>query len=220
MVPLVLLFDADGVLVDSEPIVNRVLAEMLRELGLDATPDQMDRLFKGSHITETVAHVEVELGRATPPDFVPEFRRRSAEAFQQDLVAVDGVHEAIRQLAEIPRAVVSNGPQEKMAVSLELTGLVGCFESRLIFSAYDIEAWKPDPALFLHAARALGADPVHCVVIEDSVVGLEAAHAAGMRALAYHPGPGRPRRAWGATVFQHMEELPGLVRELVGSGRW
>ncbi len=210
-----LLFDADGVLVDSEPLVNGVLAEMLGELGLAVAPDEAERLFKGAHISQTIAQVEVELGRPVPDDFVREFRARSVRAFRTELEPVVGVRDAINRLSHLPRAVVSNGPPEKMAVSLSVTGLASLFAAEHVFSAYDIGAWKPEPTLLLHAAAALGVAPRRCVVIEDSAVGLEAARAAGMQALAYLPNGHSGPLPGGATAFRTMERLPELVGRLL-----
>lgn len=211
---LAILFDADGVLVDSEPIVSRVLSEMLTENGLPISAEEAEGVFTGSHISVTVAQVEARLGRPLPADFIPEFRRRSIEAFQGVIRPVDGIEDALNALDGLPRAVVSNGPQEKMAVTLSLTGLARYFENRLIFSAYDIGAWKPDPALFLHAATTLAVAPAECVVIEDSPLGLQAARAIGMRAFAYEPDGKRIDDPHGAQRFRSMLDLPELIHSL------
>jgi HAD superfamily hydrolase (TIGR01509 family) len=135
-----------------------------------------------------------------------------AIAFESDLQAVEGIHAALAAITR-PVCVASNGPMAKMQHTLGLTNLLGHFEGR-IFSAYDIGVWKPDPGLFLYAARTFGAEPSRCIVVEDSLSGIRAANAAGMRVLGYTAGNARAMSELGAEctdLFHSMDELPALL---------
>ena len=139
-------------------------------------------------------------------------RSATAVAFEADLSAIEGIHAALAAIT-IPVCVVSNGPMSKLTHTLGLTKLFDRFEGR-IFSAYDVGCWKPDPGLFLHAARMMGVDPSRCVVVEDSLSGVRGAKAAGMRVLGFAGGDARAElelRAEGACVFHRMNELPALL---------
>lgn len=205
-----IIFDSDGVLVDSEAIACRVMAEAATAVGA-----VMD-LFRGRKIALCVEEIERRSGRVLGDGFIAEVRRATALAFDQELKAVEGVHEAL-DLIRQPYCVASNGPMAKLTHALGLTDLYTRFEGR-IFSAYEVGHWKPDPGLFLHAAQALGTGPERCIVVEDSLTGVSAAKAAGMRVLGYAgegPHAATALRAAGAEVFDHMRDLPRLVAQSV-----
>lgn len=163
-------------------------------------------------MADTVAAVEKQLGRPLPSDFVPAFRHRMAEVFNAELQPVAGIKDALDQLT-LPSCVASSGPPEKIQLSLTLTGLLPRFAGR-IFSAYEINSWKPAPDLFWHAAKTLNVPPVHCAVIEDSPTGVRAGIAAGMRVFGYsESGDGAELAAEGAQVFHDMRTLPELLRQ-------
>ena len=143
-----IIFDCDGTLVDSEVLGIQVLVECVAELGLAFPLEEAVARFTGAKMADSIALIEQRLGRPVPGDFVPEMRRRMAEVFRERLQPVEGV-EAILQSLSIPYCVASNGPREKMEVSLHVTGLLPYFQGR-IFSAYDIGSWKPEPGMFLH----------------------------------------------------------------------
>ncbi len=211
--PALIIFDCDGVLVDSETIANAVLAEEITALGWQVTTDYCLKHFKGSHLDAVMAVIEEKIGRSLPENWLPNLRARSDVAFRKDLQPVPGIHELLDLLVEsdLHHCVASQGPQEKMAVTLEITGLKPRFEGR-IFSAYEVERGKPHPDLFLHAAETMGHAPQHCVVIEDSPLGVQAAKAARMRVLGYDPEGLDPRLAReGAQVSSDMRALPGLL---------
>lgn len=204
------IFDSDGVLVDSEPIGARMLVEMAAELELMIPPAHALGLFRGQKMTQCVTIVEEQLGRRVLADFAEVFRRRSAAVFERELRPVEGIAAALQQIM-IPVCVASSGPPEKIELVLRLAGLLPRFEGR-IYSAYQINRWKPDPALFLHAARSMGCQPAECVVIEDSLVGVQAGVAAGMHVLGYADAEYGPALATaGAQVFAHMAQLPALL---------
>ena len=208
--PRLVIFDCDGVLVDSETLGNRVIADTVRELGVPMTFEESIRLFRGLKMSEVVRAIEDLLGRRLPESFVPELRARMAMLFRSELRAVDGVEAAIEAL-RMPYCVASNAPMDKIRLTLGVTGLLPRFEDR-IFSAYDIGVWKPDPGLYLHAAKTMAAAPETCLVVEDSVPGVRAAVAAGMRVLGFAPaGEGAELAEYGAELFSSMAELNRLL---------
>jgi HAD superfamily hydrolase (TIGR01509 family) len=208
------IFDCDGVLVDSEPLSNTVLAGALTRAGLETTPEQAVATYKGLHIRDVLEHAEQALGAPLPADFVPGFEDARAEAFQRELVAVHGAAETVAAIrgAGIAVCVASQGKRSKTELTLGLTGLRSLFEKDAVFSAHSVKRGKPHPDLFLHAARAMGATPDRTVVIEDTVVGVTAAVAAGMRAIGYSADSDPDAlRAAGAEVIEDLSELPGRL---------
>ncbi len=211
--PELIIFDCDGVLVDSEPIANRVMAEAVTALGWPLTTADCIARFKGHHFDTVIAVVEGRLGRPVPEDWVPDLRAATAAAFERELQLIPGVVAVLDAVAASGTAtcVASQGPLEKMAVSLGVTGLRARFDGR-VFSAYQVERGKPHPDLFLFAAEAMGVAPRACVVIEDSPLGVTAAKAAGMSVLGFAPeGDGADLAAAGANLFRDMAELPALL---------
>jgi HAD superfamily hydrolase (TIGR01509 family) len=177
------IFDCDGVLVDSEVISNEVLGHVVTELGWPMTREQAIRRFRGRVMPEIWREVEAELGIAIGPAIDAEFRARQLAALARDVRPVEFVHELLAALT-VPFCVASNGPHEKMRTTLGATGLLSSFEGR-IFSRVDVPQGKPAPDLFLHAARSLGAEPARCLVLDDSDLGIEAALRAGMRPIGF-----------------------------------
>jgi HAD superfamily hydrolase (TIGR01509 family) len=176
------IFDCDGTLVDSVPLTTTVLVQYLAELGVVISePDAVAR-FGGGRLAQCIADFERERGTRLPEDFAAQLRVRRADAVRQRLRPIDGAHELLDCL-RIPAAVASNGPLAQTRLSLEVTDLLRFFPHH-VFSAYDLDAWKPDPGLFLHAAQALGVPPSRCAVVEDDVVGVQAGIAAGMTVIA------------------------------------
>ncbi len=205
-----MIWDCDGVLVDSERPGTRVLAESLSSAGLPMTAEEAAARFKGGSMQAVVAWAEERLGRALPAGFLEGHRERSFRAFREEVRATEGVVEALDRIA-LPDCVASGGPPEKMRLTLGVAGLLPRFEGRL-FSSYEVGSWKPDPGLFLHAARAMGATPGRCAVIEDSVPGVRAAVAAGIPVFGFADlTPAEDLAAAGARPFRRMEELPGLL---------
>ncbi len=214
--PRLVIFDCDGVLVDSEMIASRVLAEMLTEVGYAVTPQDCRERFTGISFPAVVALVEADWGRALPPDFERRVRARDADAFAAKLKPVAGVAETLPRIA-MPKCVASSGSPEKIRHSLTVTGLIDHFGKDL-FSARSVARGKPAPDLFLYAARQMGADPHHCVVVEDAESGVRAGLAAGMTVLGFagasHAGDeyAAGLAAAGAhVVFADMTQLPGLL---------
>jgi HAD superfamily hydrolase (TIGR01509 family) len=207
------IFDSDGVLVDSEPIGNAVLAQLLTELGLPTTTEESMRQFLGRRFTSVEESVALRLGRPAPPELRERYYARLFDSFERDgLAPVPGVAQALDEI-HLPRCVASSGPHEKIRRALGAAELLDRFPDDAIFSAQDVAHGKPAPDLFLHAAARMGFDPATTAVVEDSPAGVEAARAAGMIALGYAGRtPAQLLRAAGATtVFTQMGELPDLL---------
>lgn len=205
------IFDCDGVLVDSERISVDIDRRVLGELGWTLTNEEIVHRFVGRSDAHFRAEVEQHLGRPLEDDWDATYEHWYREAFDRDLVAVPGVVEAIDAL-KVPSCVASSGSHAKIRRSLTLTGLLTRFDGR-IFSAEDVREGKPAPDLFLHAAAQLDVQPERCIVVEDSRFGVQAARTAGMRVLGYAGGltPAEWLEAEGATVFTDMGALPGLL---------
>jgi HAD superfamily hydrolase (TIGR01509 family) len=211
MPPLELvIFDCDGVLVDSERIAVRIDVELLAELGWPLSEEEVIERFMGRTTEHMLKAIEAQIDDLEPGWDV-EFDRRYMEALEADLEPVDGVVEALDAISA-PTCVASSGTHKKLRFTLGHTGLYERFAGR-IFSAEDVARGKPEPDLFLHAASTLGADPAACAVVEDSRYGVQAARAAGMRVLAYGGGltPRDQLAGPGTVVFDDMRELPRLL---------
>jgi HAD superfamily hydrolase (TIGR01509 family) len=206
------IFDCDGVLVDSERLAVRVEAAMLAELGWPLSEAEVVERFMGRSQAFMVEAILARLGDRLPDGWQDRFDRRYRAAFDAELIPVDGVDEALDRIAA-PTCVASGGSHQMLRHTLRLTGLYRRFEGR-IFSASEVAEGKPAPDLFLHAAARLGAEPAACAVVEDSRYGVQAARAAGMRAFGYTGGGLTPpeRLAGPATVlFDDMRRLPELL---------
>jgi HAD superfamily hydrolase (TIGR01509 family) len=208
------IFDCDGVLVDSEGISNAVLARALSSLGLEISGADAHDAYRGMFLTEIVADAERRLGAPLPPDFLETFERDRVDAFRASLEPMPGAAEAVRAVTAMRSdvCVASQGRLSKTELTLTLTGLRDLFGPDALFSAHSVPRGKPAPDLFLHAAAAMGAEPERCVVVEDTVIGVRAALAAGMRAIAFVPqGDGDVFRAAGAATVRALHDLPGLL---------
>lgn len=215
---MLLIFDCDGVLVDSEMIASRVLAAQLSALGYAITAKQCRERFTGKWMTDVLNIVRGE-GIEVPEDFLATLKIKDREAFERELKPMDGVLEMVRNLSH-DRCVASSGPIVKMETTLGISGLLPFFTPHL-FSASMVKRGKPEPDLFLHAANAMGRAPQDCLVIEDSTAGVTAARRAGMRVLGFAGAsharevPGYPKtlmEAGAETVFDDMTRLPELIQ--------
>ena len=207
------IFDCDGVLVDSERLAVRVEAAALAELGWPLSQAEVIERFMGRSQAFMAQAILDRLGDRLPGDWQDRLDRRYRAAFDAGLAPVDGVVEALDRIAT-PTCVASGGSHEMLRHTLGLTGLYDRFEGR-IFSASEVAHGKPAPDLFLHAASRMGVRPADCAVVEDSRYGVEAARAAGMRAFGY--AGGLTPRHWlegpGTVVFEDMRELPRILRD-------
>jgi HAD superfamily hydrolase (TIGR01509 family) len=208
-----LILDCDGVLVDSEPLSNRALAQALTALGLPSTPEEATARYKG----RSWASVEADVARRAPDlaldGLAADYRERMFAAFAAELRPVPGVVAALDAIV-LPTCVASSGDHDKLAFTLGHTGLLERFEGR-IFSTTEVARGKPAPDLFLHAAGAMGWEPASTGVVEDSPVGVEAAVAAGMTALGYARETDAEvlASAGASAVFSDMAELPSLLSD-------
>ncbi|MGW4893042.1 HAD family hydrolase [Kitasatospora sp. NPDC004240] len=208
------IFDNDGVLVDSEPLSNRLLAEYLTELGYPTTIEDSYRDFMGTAAHRIHDVIAERHGATLPEGFDELFHGRVFAAFESELTAVQGADRLLKDLQQrsLPYGLASSAHHAWIRTALDVTGLRGWFPEERIFSAQDVGVGKPAPDLFLHAARVLGAEPARCLVVEDSVNGVLAARAAGMDVLGYTAltDPAKLTAA-GAT---------GLVADLAEVGRF
>jgi HAD superfamily hydrolase (TIGR01509 family) len=204
------IFDNDGVLVDSEPVANTVLARLLTGYGFPCTVEQSMSEFMGRSLPQVRALVEERLGRPLPGDLEARYAGELYPAFQRSLEPIPGVAEALRAI-ELPVCVASSGTHERIRLTLTRTGLWDRFGGR-VFSAQDVERGKPAPDLFLHAAATLGVAPARCAVVEDSPAGVTAANGAGMTSFAFARlvPVSRLAHATGG-IFSTMADLPGLL---------
>jgi HAD superfamily hydrolase (TIGR01509 family) len=180
------IFDCDGTLVDSEPISLRVFVNLIIEQGFQIDHKVAVRKWAGCDLHEVMSEVESRLERKLPVDFLDIFRAQQMEQLAEDVTAIAGAHDLLTSV-NIPRAVASNAPQQKVRLCLEKTGLLDFFDTDRIFSAYDIQIWKPRPDLFLSVADSLGVAPEHCAVVEDSKFGVQAGLDAGMQVFCFDP---------------------------------
>jgi HAD superfamily hydrolase (TIGR01509 family) len=208
------IFDSDGVLVDSEAIANRVLAQTFTEIGLPTTPEEALTLYKGRILRDVTARAEERNGGPLPEGWIEKFEAARAQAFILEMKAVPGSAEAVKgvKAAGVDVCVATQGKPEKTKLTLGITGLRELFDDDAVFTAYEVERGKPFPDLFLHAAKSRGVDPAHCAVIEDTTLGVQAAVAAGMRVFGYSAEtPAAALREAGATPFASMLEVPKLL---------
>lgn len=182
------IFDCDGVLVNSEPIANRVMARHISQQGWTMNGAESEALFKGRTMQQVMEQVETKLGRRLPSAWLSRFEEDCYSAFHDELEPVDGVIELIRRIhrAGITTCVASQGSQDKMRVTLTVAGLIDMIGAH-IFSAAEVGRPKPAPDIFLRAAMRMSTPASQCLVIEDSVTGVKAALAANMRVIGYDP---------------------------------
>ena len=216
------IFDCDGVLVDSEVISCRAHAEVLTRHGYPITSDQVLARFLGVSDREARLMIENEISRKLPDDFESQVKQATLQFYAGDLRAISYVGEAIAAIG-LPKCVASSGTPEKIRHGLECAGLFDLLAPH-IFSASQVKRGKPAPDLFLFAAEQMQASPARCVVIEDSIPGIAGALAAGMAVLGFHGGshcqPGYRdilRAAGAALTFDDMRQLPDLIAQIEAS---
>ena len=205
------IFDCDGVLVDSERLVIDIDVAAVTAAGWPMTREQAIEAFVGRSNADVIAMIESQVGHPLPSDWDAAWEADYRRVFDELLEPVPGVRAAVEQVMDQGRrtCVASSGSHDKMRRTLGRTGLWDLFEGR-IHSATEVEHGKPAPDLFLHAARECGAEPERCVVVEDAPAGVQAGLAAGMTVLGY-AGLTRPEQLDGARVFGSMAELPALI---------
>ena len=218
--PELIIFDCDGVLVDSEPLSMRVLAATMSDLGISLSSDDCYRHFLGRSISSMKSTLDQQFGRKLTDADLSAMRERLFDLYAQELEPIAGIAEVLGDLT-VPYCVASSSLPERIKLSLDLTGLSVFFGDH-VFSATMVEHGKPAPDLFLHAARRMGAHPERCIVIEDSPAGLEAARRANMRSFAFlggsHAVPAglasQVAAQFPSCIFDDMDQLPNLIAQL------
>ena len=216
---MLLIFDCDGVLVDSETLSCQVDAELLTECGVPYTARDVAREFIGVSLKDQIARIEALHGFRLPDDFAERLNCTLFARFETELKPIEGVRDAILALP-YPRCVASSSLPDRIALTLRVTGLSDLFVD--IFSASQVARGKPAPDLFLHAAAQMRVSPAECLVIEDSTAGVQAALAAGMRVIGFsgggHCGPEhgeKLRQAGASVVIERMVDLPETVQGMI-----
>lgn len=202
--------DSDGVLVDSESISAKVFQKMLEELECNLDFETVLEQITGTSMKENLAFFRKHIKGELPDDFETEFRKRSYEYFKTDLKPIKGIHDLLNKI-KIPIGVASSGPIEKIRLNLTTTNLIQFF-GEYIFSSYEIQSWKPDPEIYLYAAKRMGFKPEECAVIEDSMAGIKAAKAGGFDVFVFAQDKNKSVfEELGATIFFKMDELSKLL---------
>ncbi|NNL82213.1 MAG: HAD family hydrolase [Winogradskyella sp.] len=205
-----IIFDCDGVLVDSEPISNRVIVEMAQELGANIDMEYALRHFKGNALRNCITQISTLIDKEIPKDFEFQYRLRSYAAFKNEIKPIPNISEVLNRI-ELPFCVASSGPEEKIRLNLEATGLLPYFEGK-IYSCHAINKWKPEPDVFLWASKSMGFSPEECLVIEDSQLGITAAKKGGFTVYAYSPKINDDELLLTADkTFDSMLKLPELL---------
>ncbi|MEV6796672.1 HAD family hydrolase [Streptomyces sp. NPDC051320] len=207
------IFDNDGVLVDSEPISNTILSGYLSELGHPTTYDESLRDYMGAAVHRVHDLIQERTGQRLPDDFDATLHARIFAAFEQELTPVTGAAEVLGELVAhgVPYCVASSGSHERIRVGHRATGIDEWFEEEWIFSSEDVGRGKPAPDLFLLAAERMGVAPERCVVVEDSQLGVKAARAAGMDVYGFTAMTPAERLAGANGFFSKLVELPELL---------
>jgi len=204
-----IIFDCDGTLVDSEVLCNLALQQQLAEYDIEYSAAELMATYRGVKLDVTMASLAEKFNTTFPVTFEAEYRIKVGLLFDKRLTACDGVAELLASLT-IPFCVASSGPRKKIEHALQVAGLDTFFGDN-IFSSYEVGSWKPEPDIFLHAAKMMNTDPADCYVIEDSVVGLQAANSAKMTSVYYAPETSIKNPI--ATIqIQHMDELMSYIR--------
>jgi HAD superfamily hydrolase (TIGR01509 family) len=205
-----IIFDCDGVLVDSEAISAKIFQQMVAESGCNLDYETILENITGTSMQENLNFFRKNINGELPASFETEFRWRSYEAFKTDIKPIKGIHDILKKI-KVPVGVASSGPVEKIKLNLTTTKLIHFFGD-YIFSSYEIQSWKPDPEIYLHSVKEMGFKPGECAVIEDSLPGIQAAKAGGFDVFGF--ATGRSKTAFeklGAKVFFEMEELCQLL---------
>ena len=206
-----IIFDCDGVLVDSEAISAKIFQNMALELGFKIDFETILEQITGTSMKDNLSFFAKKIGKKLPVGFEKDFRKRSFEAYRTELNPIEGVHNLLNKIT-VPICTASSGPQEKIRLNLTSTNLIDKFGHN-IFSCFDIGSWKPEPEIYLHAAKTMGFSPNECVVIEDSEPGVIAARSGGFD--VYVLTNKKEKTAFeklGANVFFGMDELGSLLK--------
>ena len=203
------IFDSDGTLVDTERLSITVLCEQFALLGINKPADEAVRQWAGRDLHQLLREVSAESGQTIPESFMDDFRERQMAKLATDVQPIEGANELLQSVT-LPKCVASNAPIVKVELCLRTTGLLDYFQPGRLFSAYEVNVWKPNPAVFLHAANKLGVAPENCAVVEDSMAGVQAGVAAGMTVYALDPQDELPI-VDGVAKIKNLTELLGTL---------
>lgn len=203
-----IIFDCDGTLVDSEYLCNLGLEIMLKDYGIESSANEMMERYRGGKLAAILQDIESHYQVKFKDNFVESYRKLVDELFDKKLRPCEGVEHALSEIM-LPKCVASSGPIEKINKALSITGLNEYFNGK-IYSSYVVGSWKPDPGIFLHAAKEMGFQPNECAVVEDSPVGIAAAKAAGMRPILYDPNNIHSTISCKHKI-KHMRQLLGAI---------
>ncbi|MBF4494129.1 HAD family hydrolase [Flavobacterium sp. JLP] len=205
-----IIFDCDGVLVDTEKIGNGILLSMAAEYGFQMKIEDAYRNFNGRSLKECFLQIENSIAKKLPDNFEADYRQKSFEAFKTQVTPMEGIFKFIEKL-KIPYCVASSGPVDKIRLNLEVAGLLDKFENK-IFSSYEINSWKPDPGIFLHAAKEMSFGVKDCIVIEDSKAGVISGIGGGFKVYGFANGyNNEDLEKEGAILFHSYEELSDIL---------
>lgn len=206
-----IIFDCDGVLVDTEKIGNGIMLSMAAEYGFEMKLEDAYRDFNGRNLKECFLHIEKAIGKKLPDNFESDYREKSFEAFRTQVKPMEGIVSFLDKL-KIPYCVASSGPVDKIRLNLEVAGLLDKFENK-IFSSYQIKSWKPEPGIFLHAAKEMRFEVKDCIVIEDSKAGVIAGIQGGFKVYGFANGfNNEDLEKEGAILFNSYEELKDILK--------
>jgi len=207
------LFDCDGTLVDSEVLCSKAYVHMFKHVGITLSLEEVFKRFKGIKLYEIIEQINTEQGVSFPvSELEPIFRQEVARLFDAELQPIAGARELLAQMT-VPMCTVSNGPVSKMQHSLGLTGMLSYFDDRL-FSGYDIQRWKPDPAIVFHAAKQMQVPVERCILVDDSAAGAQAGIAAGIPVFYFCADPhNKPIAHPLVTMFDDLAQLPALWQQ-------
>ncbi|MCT4704713.1 6-phosphogluconate phosphatase [Enterobacteriaceae bacterium H11S18] len=205
-------FDCDGTLVDSEVICSRAYVHMFAQYGIELALEEVFKTFKGVKLYEIIDNISQRYDvRLDKTELEPVYRAEVARLFDSELQEISGA-KALIERVKVPMCIVSNGPVSKMQHSLGRTGMLDAFPDRL-YSGYDIQCWKPDPALMFHAAKEMGVEVKNCVLVDDSMAGAQSGVAAGMEVFYFCADPhNKPIDHPKVTTFTDLAQLPALWR--------
>lgn len=204
------IFDCDGTLVDSEPVTMRLICKMMQEMGIELAFNEALEDFAGKNMMHITTYMESQIGSFDKVAFEKDYRHRCIQVFKDELEIVPGVDDLIKQLP-VPYCIASNGPKEKMDVTLSVTGLIDLFDPNHIFSAYDFQKWKPDPTLYQSVLAYFDCSPECAVVIEDTMPGIMGAVNAGIDTIAYNPKNEMELNQSEAKNFGSMREISNYL---------
>ncbi|MEC3906862.1 HAD-IA family hydrolase [Tamlana sp. 2201CG12-4] len=205
-----IIFDCDGVLIDSETIAISTLVDMANNLGANMILEDSIISLKGKALNYCMDLISKLIGKPLPETFEKDYRTNTFKAFKEEIQPIKGIKGVVENL-KVPFCVASSGPENKIRLNLEITGLLPYFENK-IFSCYAIQKWKPEPDVFLWAAKTMGYKPEECLVIEDSISGVKAAKEGGFDVFGYTEHDYKNELKDKATkTFKTMSKLPGML---------